>query len=449
MANSRVQSAGHTHSSTGGIASLLLSGDLDKVPNDVGEDKGSAPFNDSPLFAKTQLSNTQTDEEVLPEHVRSAFDVFNDLSSQLTDSYEMLENRVADLTEELNTVSEQRMQELKDKEQMANRLEHLINFLPGGVVVLDQRGVVVDINPTAENMLEPNLKGQLWREAIKRCFYPKSDDGYEVSNHQGKRINIATRSLSEDGQIILLTDQTETRRLQEKLSRHDRLSALGKMVSTLAHQVRTPLSSAMLYGSHLLNESLSSDQQYQFTKKLVNRLHEMERQVSDMLLFVKPDIALIDRLQVADFHHQLIEVMEMPLYQYGITCRWQVLDDDTYIVCNKDALIGAILNLVNNSLQAIPKDQRHENSLSLSIRKKSDEVLSIVVRDQGLGITDESRSLVNELFFTTKPQGTGIGLSVVQSVAKSHGGYFSLTTNQPQGVCAELSLPIINNRSNA
>jgi len=74
------------------------------------------------------------------------------------------------------------------------------------------------------------------------CFSPRDDDGHEVSNHQGKRISIATRSLDKDGQIILLTDQTETRQLQANLSRHERLSALGKMVSTLAHQVRTPLS---------------------------------------------------------------------------------------------------------------------------------------------------------------------------------------------------------------
>lgn len=390
------------------------------------------------------IHHSQIEEKDIdnPARLQSAFELFSDLSIQLTESYSLLEKRVADLTNELNSVSEQRIQELKDKEQVATRLENLISFLPGGIVVLDHRGLIVESNPTAEDMLEKSLTGKLWRDVIKRCFFPKSDDGHEVSNHQGKRINIATCSMEQDGQIILLTDQTETRRLQADLSRHERLTALGKMVTTLAHQVRTPLSSAMLYGNHLLNESLSPQQHHQFTQKLLNRLHEIERQVSDMLLFIKADISLNDRITIAQLKKEWMEAIEMPLYQYSACCCWDIENTDSVLLCNKGALTGALLNLVNNSLQAMGKGGR----LHIRLRKTSQHMLEIMIKDNGVGIADEIKPQVTELFYTTKPQGTGIGLSVVKSVAQSHRGSFVLHSDQPQGTCALLKLPIVIDR---
>jgi two-component system sensor histidine kinase FlrB len=395
-----------------------------------------------PVFMDNEQLNDIFQQDISkPEQLKPAFEMFNDLSVQLSESYSLLEQQVAELTSELDVVSEQRIKELKAREQVANRLENLINFLPGGVVVLDHRGLIIDINPTAEEMLETGLKGTPWREVIQSCFSPKSDDGHEVSNHQGKRINIATRSLGQDGQIILLTDQTETRRLQAELSRHERLTALGKMVSTLAHQVRTPLSSAMLYGSHLLNSTLSESQQKQFTQKLLNRLHEMERQVRDMLLFVKSDIVLNDQITLGDLQKLLSEAMEMSLQHHGITCEWQIKNKHSHIRCHKDALIGALLNLVNNSIQAMDE----KGHLVIVFDTDEAGTLSIMIKDNGMGIKEGDKHKLHELFYTTKPQGTGIGLTVVDTVVKSHGGKFDLLPNQPRGVCAKLVLPIICN----
>ncbi len=375
-----------------------------------------------------------------PTELRSAFETFNHLSVQLAHSYEVLERQVSALTRELDVVSQQRLQELQEKELVANRLETLISLLPGGVVVLDHKGDIVDINPTAENLLEKDLKGQCWRHVINRCFAPKDDDGHEVSNHQGKRINITTRSLGQDGQIILLTDQTETRRLQAELSRHERLTALGKMVSTLAHQVRTPLSSAMLYGGHLLDRQLPDHQRQQFTQKLVNRLHDMERQVNDMLLFVRSDIALQDHLSLNDFQNLLQESMEMILQQYQASVNWSVSAHHCVLNCNKLALINAVLNLVTNSMQAASTSP----VIDISLQQKTPNILLISIKDNGAGVASTNKERIEELFFTTKPQGTGIGLTVVKTVVKAHGGTFSLNSQTQGGMVAAMELPIIS-----
>ena len=118
------------------------------------------------------------------------------------------------------------------------------------------RGRVQECNPTAIDLLGEPLEGESWLNVIQRVFAPRFDDGHEVSLKDGRRVSIATRSLAgEPGQLIVLTDMTETRALQERLSRHQRLSALGKVSASLAHQIRTPLSAAMLYGEHLVSDT--------------------------------------------------------------------------------------------------------------------------------------------------------------------------------------------------
>jgi len=384
-------------------------------------------------------SKSSSDVEPTSAKLEGTFAVFNQLSNQLADSYQHLEQRVMDLTDELDTVSEQRIDELQAKEQLAQRLEVLINVLPGGVIVLDKHGFIIESNPTAESLLEPGLQGRKWRKVIQACIVPKNDDGHEVSNRQGKRISIVTRSLGAEGQIILLTDQTETRNLQAELSRNERLSALGKMVSTLAHQVRTPLSSAMLYANHLCRGDISLSQRDEFSHKLVNRLHYMERQVRDMLLCVKGDVPITDTVSVSQLQKTLAESIEMPIKAYGAHCKWETLvaDDNCAIQCNLDAMCGALHNLVNNSLQAC------KEPAEITIRFEcKDQNLSISILDNGSGIEQAVEPQLKTMFFTTKAQGTGIGLSVVRIVAQSHGGEFYLSNRPQGGTCACITLPL-------
>jgi two-component system sensor histidine kinase FlrB len=194
-------------------------------------------------------------EQESRQGLEQAFALFDQVSTQLNQSYSMLEARVSELKGELAVVGAQRMAELNEKERLANRLQNLLALLPGGVIVIDDQGLVREANPAACELLGEPLLGQLWRQVIARSFAPRKDDGHEVSLRDGRRLSIATRSLdAEPGQLVLLNDLTETRRLQDQLARHERLSSLGRMVASLAHQIRTPLSAAMLYASHLAED---------------------------------------------------------------------------------------------------------------------------------------------------------------------------------------------------
>lgn len=382
------------------------------------------------------------------QDLKSAFALFNQMSQQLADSYYLLENRVTELNDELTSLSDQRLQELAEKEKLAHRLESLLNFLPGGVVVLDSSGRVSECNPAALDLLGEPLQGELWRDVIKRSFAPRKDDGHEVSLQDGRRISIQTRNLGEDGQIILLTDQTETRRLQSQLSRHERLSALGKMMSALAHQIRTPLSAAILYTGHLCDGKLDDERRQQFSEKILGRLNHIERQVQDMLFYVKGDLPLDDVMTVAELQSHLAEAMEVPLMTSESTCEWVMHCPDKTIQCNRDALISALMNLVNNAIQAVEhkavlRIEFNSYPQALNDPKIANEPAQLWIRvcDKGPGMSPEVLANVGDLFVTTKAQGTGLGLSVVHAVARAHQGKFLVQSKLGQGTCASILMP--------
>ncbi|MBT2294246.1 sensor histidine kinase [Pseudomonas fluorescens] len=368
--------------------------------------------------------------------LEQAFSLFSQMSNQLTDSYSLLEARVTELKGELAVVSAQRMQELAEKERLANRLQNLLDLLPGGVIVIDAHGRVREANPAACELLGLPLEGELWRQVIARCFAPREDDGHEVSLKDGRRLSISTRSLdAEPGQLVLLNDLTETRHLQDQLARHERLSSLGRMVASLAHQIRTPLSAALLYASHLTEQQLPMETQQRFAGRLKERLHELEHQVRDMLVFARGELPLTDRitpkallqsLQAAALTH----VQDLPI-------RWQCDSHAGEVLCNRDTLVGAVLNLIENAVQASGGDVR----LKVHLYTRGN-TLRLCVSDSGSGIEPAVLTRLGEPFFTTKTTGTGLGLTVVKAVARAHQGELQLRSRLGRGTCALVLLPL-------
>lgn len=370
--------------------------------------------------------------------LEQAFALFNQMSSQLTDSYSMLEARVTELKGELAVVSAQRMQELAEKERLANRLQNLLDLLPGGVIVIDGQGIVSEANPAACDLLGLPLEGELWRNIIARSFAPREDDGHEISLRDGRRLSIATRSLdAEPGQLVLLNDLTETRHLQDQLARHERLSSLGKMVASLAHQIRTPLSAALLYASHLTEQELPLATHQRFAGRLKERLHELEHQVRDMLVFARGELPLTDRLSPKSLL-QSLQAAALTHVQ-DVAVRWQCDSHQGELLCNRDTLVGALLNLIENAVQASAEAAR----LKVHLYTRGD-TLRLCISDSGSGIDAAVLERLGEPFFTTKANGTGLGLTVVKAVARAHQGELSLRSRPGRGTCALVTLPLFS-----
>lgn len=372
--------------------------------------------------------------------ISDALALFNSASHQLADNYQEMEQRVDSLHEELQQAAEERLKELQEKERLSNHLESLLHILPAGVVVIDSRGKITDCNPAAVAFLGEPLIGELWRDVIAKNFSPRGDDGHEISLKDGRRVSLETRSLDVGGgQLIVLTDMTETRELQRKVHQNQRLSEMGRMMSSLAHQIRTPLSAAMLYAGHLCDSDLNRDQVRRFSEKIQSRLSHLEQQVKDMLIFVRGDVKLTDAITTLELMEDLELAMEVIIEQSGAQYQIDNQCPDVRLQCHRESMTGALLNIVNNAIQAVPANAAE---MIIRLRLNASDQVEIAIIDNGPGFSKEALTHLEEPFYTTKPQGTGLGLTVVRAVVKAHHGECCLRTEKGGGVVS-VHLPII------
>ncbi|MEH6826103.1 MAG: ATP-binding protein [Motiliproteus sp.] len=389
---------------------------------------------DSP--ADSELATNAADLAQREQALAEAFEQFNQLSGELEHSYVALEQQVAQLNARLAQQDEARERELADKERITQRLESLLQLLPGGVIVLDNQGRIQECNAAAIELLGEPLKHERWSEVINRSFAPRMDDGHEVSLKNGRRVSLATRSLEgEPGQIILLTDQTETRALQSRLGHFQRLSFMGKMMASLAHQIRTPLSAAMLYSAHLAKPELRDEQRIKFANKVRGRLNSLEAQVRDMLVFARGETKLTDLVSSEQLFGAVEDALDMPLTHADADADCINSTPGLVLLCNQEALVGALMNLVNNALQA--------GAQALVVRSVvvDERSLRLQVEDSGPGMNAQQLQQSLEPFYSTKSQGTGLGLAVAQVVARAHHGEFFINSLPGQGTVAGFVLP--------
>lgn len=332
-------------------------------------------------------------------------------------------------------------QEFSQLRTQATRLEHLLQVMPAGVIVIDGRGVVRQANQQALELLGEPLEGEVWRNIIRRSFAPQADDGHEVSLRDGRKVKLSiTPLVNEPGQLIVITDLTETRQLQQRISHMQRLSSLGNMVASLAHQIRTPLSAAMLYAANLANKTMAPEARDRFSDKLQSRLRDLEMQVNDMLLFAKSgEQQVVTELSMQALLSEVEAGSEAMLSRYNGLLDVILPEPDIQVLGNKTALAGALQNLIHNALQMIPDSPRI--IMTAQCDSKDADWLELVISDNGPGIPEDKLKQVFAPFYTTRSQGTGLGLAVVQAVAKSHHGQVSVTNNSSGGACFTLRLP--------
>lgn len=322
---------------------------------------------------------------------------------------------------------------LKRSEQLAS----VIDVLPSGIVILDGEGKVVEANQAAIDILGEPLIEESWRNIIARSFSPKADDGYEVSLKDGRLIKFVTRPLEQGpGQLIVMTDLTETRQLQSRIAHMQRLSSLGKMVASLAHQVRTPLAAAMLYAANLGNDSLNLLARNKFQRKLVDRLQDLENQVNDMLLFARSGEGVATgELSSQELLSSVEQSAEVMLRQHQAELEVCLPEPDQLLTGNRNSLASAISNLIHNALQA------GATRIQLSASESNQE-LEVSVTDNGSGIPENLLEKIKEPFYTTRSQGTGLGLAVVQAVVQAHQGHFMIQSQQEVGTRVSIRLPL-------
>jgi len=377
------------------------------------------------------------------QSLEETFRTFDQLTDSLEANYTNLEDRIDQLQSQLTEVRQKQRQEIAARDSIAKKLSSVLQALPAGVVVLSPDGRVQDCNPAAVELLGGPLRDEVWREVVERAFLPRSDDGHEISLKDGRLVNISTCPLGNDpGQILLIADVTETRRLQKYISQHQRLISMGEMVASLAHQIRTPLSTALLSASQLKNPNLDPERKKKQTEKLMSNLRHLESLVTDMLVFSREGHCSSDTIALSDLVQKLVINAQVLAQVNKVQLTLEDRCPDTLVRGNQSILLSALQNLLDNAIHAVNNE---EGKVEVCIKSSLMGSVDIVVTDNGDGIAPEIQNKIFDPFFTTKTQGTGLGLAVVQAVARAHQGDVWLDSGYLNGCRFILRLPTLNN----
>lgn len=387
-----------------------------------------------------------SDDPSKTRELREAFAVFNQVSAELTQAYEQLQGKVSSLTAELAVANGELRRQYEEKEALSERLTLLLNALPAGVVALDASGKVSELNPAARSMLGEGLLDHSWSVLVGRRLEPAdTPEEWWLEPLAGKgarrRITIAENLLVSTGvRILLLHDVTAAHEMKASLERNQRLAAMGEMAASLAHQLRTPLSAALLYSSNLGKTGLSDEARTRFSEKTSDQLKRLECLIHDVLMFTRGEEIGRERISVSELYSDALQSVDPVFRDREVALTIMALASEITVVGSRKALVSALVSLLENALQVSP------SGAEVVLRAEMDEldkrpVVRMSVSDSGPGIAPDVLERVFEPFFTTRAQGTGLGLAIALGVARAHGGTIEARSILGSGTEFSLVLP--------
>lgn len=383
-----------------------------------------------------QAKPVTPDSDNKTAELQRAFAMFNQVSAELTQAYEALQTRVTSLTEELAVANGELRRQYQEKEALSERLSSLLDALPAGVVLLDAAAVVAAVNPAAMAIFGTEMIGQHWGDVARAHLEPTLTVGEWLIGDG--RVSIAESALpSAGGKILLIHDVTAAHRMKTELERNQRLAAMGEMAASLAHQLRTPLAAALLYTSNLGQSGVADEARARFSEKATGQLRRLERLIQDVLLFARGESIGRDVIEAGDLLTEAAQTVEPLMREHGLEFAVGDACDGAIIVGSRKALFGALVNLLENAMQATPAGGK----ICLTGKRRGD-LLAIGVSDSGPGVSRETQARIFEPFFTTKGQGTGLGLAIALGVARAHGGAIELFSEPGAGAEFVMTLPV-------
>ena len=375
------------------------------------------------------------------EQLQLAFAAFNEASEQLSGVYQELQHQVAQLTRELALANGELHRQLIAKEDLSRQLSFLLNALPGGVLALNADECIEQVNPAALAIFGEPLLGLSWHQVIEERLSSTTvtNEWYfkAAKTMKQRRIRVESSAADSTGRrILLVNDITEAYAIQEQIRRNQRLTAMGEMAANLAHQIRTPLSSALLYANHLGSDALTPGERQKFATKTIERLHHLEHLTKDMLRFVKGETTQLENVIISDLLAELRQVIEPQMIPLNLQLIVRDHSQAESLMTNHQALCGAMINLLENAMQASSPGGR----IILTGRVAAESII-LSVHDEGPGIDVALQERLFEPFFTTRSEGTGLGLAIVRGVIQSMGGSVQINSLPDTGSEFVIRLP--------
>ena len=414
------------------------------------EDGGRRP--ETTAFNHCLASENQESGET--KLLLQAFEKFTHASNSLESAFGQLRAHAQRLTEELEAKNVELEISLREKQEAQNYLKTILERLPCGVFVLDDRGDLALCNPMASEVLDQTRakagsgKRRPFLSSEMRNFFlasasadaTKADVEVPFSRNNKKRIlatsgtPLTNEAGNKIGTLHIIRDITEMKALQEQSKRVERLSAMGEMAVELAHEIRNPLASIELFAS-LLVKDLSGDLR-RWADNIRVGIRSLNTIVSNMLHFAKPIPPTCSRVSIHEVIQEILNFVDPIMQQRDVRVESSLSAAEPVISGDQELLKQMMLNLIFNAMKAMPSQGSliiKTQNMSSGTASEEPSCLELQVQDTGIGIPPENLNRIFDPFFTTNKNGTGLGLSVVHQIVERHSGSITVSSEVNRG----------------
>ncbi|MBN1914428.1 MAG: ATP-binding protein [Parachlamydiales bacterium] len=405
--------------------------------------------------AADQALHSATPQEGM-KHLAHAFTLFSKEAQRLELAYMRLHDRFQTVHAELEHVNTRLQKKLHELHTISNYLDNILKNISEGILFIDSEGIITTCNRAAEEILQVDKKKVLFTSFSSHFsddffgFSLKTAFSFHIAQNltyitlpNKKEVEISTTFVQDSpkqfqGLIILIRDITKLQNLQLIASRHDRLKELGKISTTVAHEIRNPLGGIRGYASLLLRDLENFPHLQDMAKNILEGTKSLERLVSNVLQFARPIEIEPKAVDIRIFLKELVEFIQVdPSFPEKIFIELHLPQDKLIAPLDTDLMKSALLNILINASEAIEE----KGSISISLLENN-HLYSITISDTGKGIDEEDLHNIFSPFFTTKKRGTGLGLSETYKIIQAHFGSIDVRSEVNRGTTFTINLPL-------
>jgi len=342
---------------------------------------------------------------------------------------------------------------------LRENMDSVMAGLEDGLLLFTRDARAVMVSPAAEKFLGAPAGHFLGRRVneifplghpLHAVLHVEGDELSEIAAETDldtiegtRRVSVSVQAIQENGErmgaLVTLRDLDSIESINTQLQVSERLAALGRITAGVAHEVKNPLNSMRLWLENL-KESLppepdsGSQQAVQVLDKEIDRLDAVVKRFLD---FTRPMEVRLEATQIADVLKDVVEIAKPQLQKAKIYVAQLLPIDVPEVYVDRALLKQAVLNLVLNAVEAMPSG----GQLRLMLSRRG-EMAEITVGDTGKGIPLENRQKIFQLFFTTRPGGSGIGLASTFRIVQLHNGSIDFTSEVGRGTTFRIELPL-------
>jgi len=410
-----------------------------------------------------ELSGT---EAGLEEAFADSYILFSETTRKYMEAYKQLEEQFEYLNVKLEETNCELRKSLEEKDRVSNYLNNILESMSGGVLVLNLEGEITLFNQAAEEITgrsQDEVLGAPYERVMGgshgdgRSALHTLESGQSLTNQQkdlarrdGRTIPLGfSTSLVKDrdgnvlGAVEIFNDMTEVKRLEAQVQRMNTLAALGEMAATVAHEIRNPLGGIASFANLLERDLDVEDPSRKLVQKITQGVARLNRIVSSLLSYTRPlklNTYAVDMAQAVEEATAFFEI-DVDRTRGAIDVKRAFPESPLVCQLDTEQFHQVILNLLLNATQAMPEG----GTINLAVHQTQGPrgpLATLEIRDEGIGMDEEVCAKLFTPFFTTKEDGTGLGLATSKKIIEAHGGHITVQSVPGEGTSFAVSLPL-------